>query len=68
MSQPMATSARRAEGELLGAEERRDQQVAAGLEAAIRAQRHAVAQILPQQHLVDLGQPELPGRTDVLDR
>ena len=56
------------EPELLGAEQRRDEQVAAGLQAAVGAQRDAVAQAVAQQHLVDLGEAELPRRADVLDR
>ena len=56
------------ERELLGAEERGDEQVAAGLEPAVGAQRDAVAQVVAEQDLVDLGQAELPRRADVLDR
>ena len=59
---------RRPERELLGAEQRRDHQVATGLEAAVGAQRDPVAQVVAQQDLVDLGQTELPRRPDVLDR
>ena len=59
---------RRPERELLGAEERGDEQVAAGLEPAVRAERDAVAQVVAEQDLVDLGEPELPRRADVLDR
>ena len=59
---------RRPERELLGAEERGDEQVAPGLEAAVGAQRDPVAQVVAQQDLVDLGQAELPRRPDVLDR
>ena len=58
----------RPERELLGAEQRGDEQVAAGLQPAVRAQRDPVAQVVAQQDLVDLGQAELPGRPDVLDR
>ena len=56
------------ERELLGAEQRGDEQVAAGLEAAVGAQRDAVAEVVAEQDLVDLGQAELPRRPDVLDR
>ena len=38
-----------AEGELLGAQQRGDQQVVAGLEAAVGAQRDAVAQVVAEQ-------------------
>ena len=56
------------ERELLGAEQRGDEQVAAGLEPAVGAQRDAVAQVVAEEDLVDLGQAELPRRADVLDR
>ena len=56
------------ERELLGAEQRGDEQVPAGLEAAVGTERHAVAQVVAEQDLVDLGQAELPRRPDVLDR
>ena len=59
---------RRPEAELLGAQQRRDQHVPAGLEAAVRAQRDAVAQVVAHQDLVDLGEAELPRGADVLDR
>ena len=49
MSQPIGDERRRPERELLGAEERRDEQVAPGLEAAVGAQRDAVAQVVAQQ-------------------
>ena len=68
MSQPTDDERRRPERELLGTEERRDEQVAPRLQAAIGAQRHAVAQVVAEQDLVDLGEPELPRRPDVLDR
>ena len=56
------------ERELLGAEQRGDEQVAAGLEPAVGAERDAVAQVVAEQDLVDLGEAELPRRPDVLDR
>ena len=59
---------RRPERELLGAQQRRDEQVAPGLEAAVGAQHDAVAQAVAEQDLVDLGEAELPRRADVLDR
>ena len=52
---------RRPEGELLGTEQRRDQQVPPGLEAAVGAQRDAVAEIVPEQHLVDFASPSSHG-------
>ena len=57
-----------AEGELLGAEQRRDEDVPAGLEPAVRTQRDAVAQVVAEQDLVDLGEAELPRGAHVLDR
>ena len=68
MSQPSATRRGRAEAVLLGAQQRGDDDVAAGLEAAVGAQRDAVAQAVAHQHLVDLGEAELPGDAHVLDR
>ena len=59
---------RRPEPELLGAEERRDQQVPTGPQPAIGPQDDPVAEAVPEQGLVDLGKTELPGRADVLDR
>jgi FKBP-type peptidyl-prolyl cis-trans isomerase 2 len=56
------------ERELLGTQQGRDEQVATGLESAVGAQRDPVAQVVPEQDLVDLGQTELPGRSDMLDR
>ena len=56
------------ERELLGAEQGGHEQVAAGLQAAVRAQHDPIAQVVAHQDLVDLGQAELPGRADVLDR
>ena len=59
---------RRPERELLGAEERGDEHVTTGLQAAVGAQGDAVAQVVAEEDLVDLGQAELPRRADVLDR
>ena len=56
------------ERELLGAQQRRDEQVPTGLQAAVRAQRDPVAQVVAEQDLVDLGEAQLPRRADVLDR
>ena len=60
MSQPSATSGERPEPELLGPEQRRDEQVAAGLEPAVGPQDDTVAQALADEHLVGLGEAELP--------
>ena len=59
---------RRPERELLGAQERRDDDVAPGPQPAVGAQRGAIAQAGPEEHLVDLGQAQLPGHAGVLDR
>ena len=51
---------RRADAVFLGAEHGRDHHVAPGLDAAVGAQDHAVAQPVQGQHLIDLGQAHLP--------
>ena len=56
------------EAELLGAEQRRDDDVAAGLELAVGLHHDPVAQAVGQQRLLGLGQPELPRPARVLDR
>jgi len=48
------------EAVLLGAEQRGDDHVAALLEPAIGAQDDAIPEALPHEHLVRLGEPELP--------
>ena len=50
----------RADAELLGAEHGRDHDVPSGFNAAIRAQRHVVAQPVEHQHLMRLRQPHFP--------
>ena len=60
MMQPDATSAARREAELLGAEQRRDRDVATGLELTVRLDPDATAQIVHHQHLLGLGEAELP--------
>ena len=57
-----------ADTELLGAQHGGDHHVAAGLDAAVGAQRHVVAQAVQGQHLLGLGQAHLPGHAGVLDR
>ncbi len=59
---------RRPEGELLGAEERGDQEVPPGPQAAVGPEGDAIAEAGPEERLVDVGQAELPRRADVLDR
>jgi hypothetical protein len=59
---------RRAERELVRAEQRGDDDVAPGLEAAVDAHAHAAAQAVRDERLLRLGEPELPRRARVLDR
>ena len=56
------------EAELLGAEQRGDDDVAAGLELAVDLDDDPVAQAVEQQRLLGLGQAELPRRAGVLER
>ena len=56
------------EAELLGAEQRGDDDVAAGLELAVDLHDDAVAQPVEQQRLLGLGEAELPRRAGVLER
>ena len=55
------------EAELLGAEQRGDHDVAAGLQFAVGLHAHAAAQIVHHQHLLGFGQAQLPRRAGVLD-
>ena len=56
------------EAELLGAEQRGDDDVAAGLHLAVGLHDDAVAQAVEQQRLLGLGQAELPRGAGVLER
>ena len=56
------------EPELLGAEQRRDHDVAAGLQLAVALHDDAVAQPVAHQRLLGLGDAELPRRARVLER
>ena len=56
------------EAELLGAEQRGDDDVATGLELAVGLHDDAVAQAVEQQGLLGLGEAELPGTARVLER
>ena len=56
------------EAELLGAEQRGDDDVAAGLELAVGLHDDPVAQPVEQQRLLGLGEAELPRRAGVLER
>ena len=55
------------EAELLGPEQRRDDDVAAGLELAVDLHDDPVAQPVEHQRLLGLGQAELPGAAGVLE-
>ena len=68
MMQPRHDERRGREAELLGAEQRRDHDVAAGLQLPVDLHDDAVAQTVQQQRLLRLGETELPRRARVLDR
>src|SRR5579859_6544571 len=58
---------RGAEGELVGSEQRSDQDVACGSEAAVGTQTDTAAQTVVDEHLLCLGKTELPWVARVLD-
>ena len=58
---------RRREAELLGAEQRRDDDVAAGLHLAVYLHDDAIAEAVEEEHLLRLGEAELPRAAAVLD-
>ena len=58
---------RRGEAVLLGAEQRADDDVAAGLQLAVHLHDDAVAQLVEHEHLLRLGEPELPRQPRVLE-
>src|SRR5690606_38308365 len=58
----------RGEAEALGAEQRGDDDVAAGLHRAVDLEPDAVPQAVADEGLLGLGQADLPGRPGVLDR
>ncbi len=68
MMQPSVDQRRGGEAELLGAQQRGDGHVAAGLELAVGLHDDAAAQVVQHQRLVRLGEAELPGQAGVLDR
>ncbi len=55
------------EGELLRPEECGHEQVTAGLQAAVHAQHDPVPELIAQEHLVHLGETQLPRSADILD-
>ena len=68
MTQPRHDQRRGGEAVLLGAEQRGDHDVAAGLHRAVDLHRDPVAQAVEQQRLLGLGQAELPRQAGVLER
>ena len=60
MMQPERDERRGREAELLGAEQRGDDDVAAGLQLAVDLDDDAAAQVVEHQRLVRLGEAELP--------
>ena len=59
---------RRGKAEFLGAQQRGDGHVAAGLQLPVGLHRDAAAQVVEHQRLVRLGQAQLPRQAGVLDR
>ena len=59
---------RRGEAELLGAEQRADDDVAPGLQLPVDLHDHAVAHAVEHERLLGLGEAELPRRAGVLER
>ncbi len=55
------------EAELLGAQQRGDDHIAAGLQLAVGLHADAAAQIVHHQHLLRFGEPEFPRNAGVLD-
>ena len=68
MMQPRHDQRRGREAVLLGAEQRGDHDVAAGLHRAVDLHGDPVAQAVEQQGLLGLGQAELPRQAGVLER
>ena len=62
MMQPRRDERRGGEAELLGAEQRGEGDVAPGLELAVGLQTRAAAQVVHHEHLLRLGEAELPRR------
>mmetsp|Transcript_19513 Transcript_19513/g.65512 ORF Transcript_19513/g.65512 Transcript_19513/m.65512 type:complete len:933 (-) Transcript_19513:1998-4796(-) len=65
---PERDKRRRGKAELLGAQERRHDHVAARLELAVRLQGHPGAEAVEHEGLVGLGEADLHGHARVLDR
>ena len=56
------------EAELVGAQQRADDDVAPGLDLTVDLDRDPAAQVVEQQRLLGLGQPDLPRHAGGLDR
>ena len=67
MMQPMTTSGAVAKPNSSAPSSARDHDVAAGLQLAVGLHDDAVAQVVQHQHLLRLGEAELPGHAGVLD-
>ena len=67
MTQPETTSGAVAKPNSSAPEQRGDDDVAAGLQLAVDLHDDAVAQPVQHQHLLRLGEPELPRHAGVLD-
>ena len=67
MMQPEAISGAVREAELLGPEQRGDDDVAAGLDLAVGLQNDPAAQVVEHQRLLRFGQAQFPGKAGVLD-
>ena len=58
----------RREAELFGTQQRPDNDITAGLQPAVGLQHDAASQIIQHQHLMRLGDAQLPGQPRVFDR
>ena len=68
ITQPRRDQRRGREAHLVGAEHRRDDDVAAGLQLAVGLHPDARAQVVQHQRLLGLGEPDLPGDARAVDR
>ena len=67
MMQPMEISGSGGESKLLGAQQRGDHHIAAGLQLAVGLHPDAAAQVVHHQHLLRLRQSQLPGDAGMPD-
>ena len=68
MMQPIDNERHCGEAVLLGAEQRSNHNIAAGLQFAVGLHADAAAQIVEQKNLLRFGQAKFPGQPGVLDR